>query len=170
MIEVRSVQVRLPSVGLPQGRSILQVVGWADAGGPPRRSEGRGGPPASAHPTSPSFQLQTALWFAWLDTPAIRGLNTANAETKGNMDNKLRMVLAELIGTFILVLVGAGTVCAAGLASPPLSVTALALAEGFTSRRRPHRHFPCFHRLPQSRHHHHAVGFQTPRQCPGRIG
>jgi aquaporin Z len=48
------------------------------------------------------------------------------------MDNKLRMYLAELIGTFMLVLVGAGTVCAAGLASPPLSVTALALAEGFT--------------------------------------
>jgi glycerol uptake facilitator-like aquaporin len=48
------------------------------------------------------------------------------------MDTKLRMCLAELIGTFILVLVGAGTVCASGLTSPPLSVTALALAEGFT--------------------------------------
>ncbi|HEY7423590.1 MAG TPA: aquaporin [Gemmataceae bacterium] len=47
------------------------------------------------------------------------------------MDTKLRMCLAELIGTFILVLVGAGTVCASSLTSPPLSVTALALAEGF---------------------------------------
>ena len=38
-----------------QGRSIIQVVGWADEGGPPRRCEVRGGPPSSAHPTSPSF-------------------------------------------------------------------------------------------------------------------
>jgi len=48
------------------------------------------------------------------------------------METKLRMCLAELIGTFILVLVGAGTVCASGLTNPPLSATALALAEGFT--------------------------------------
>jgi glycerol uptake facilitator-like aquaporin len=48
------------------------------------------------------------------------------------MDNKLRMCLAELIGTFILVLVGAGTVCASALTSPPLPVTVPALAEGFT--------------------------------------
>jgi glycerol uptake facilitator-like aquaporin len=48
------------------------------------------------------------------------------------MDTKLRTHLAELIGTFILVLVGAGTVCASGLTSPPLSETALALAEGLT--------------------------------------
>ncbi len=48
------------------------------------------------------------------------------------MDNKLRAYLAELIGTFILVLVGAGTVCASGLTSPPLSELAPALAEGFT--------------------------------------
>jgi glycerol uptake facilitator-like aquaporin len=49
-----------------------------------------------------------------------------------NMDTKLRMCLAELIGTFFLVLIGAGTVCASALTSPPLSVTAPALAEGFT--------------------------------------
>ena len=49
------------------------------------------------------------------------------------MDNKLRMYLAELVGTFALVLVGAGTVCAADLTGlPALPVTALALAEGFT--------------------------------------
>jgi glycerol uptake facilitator-like aquaporin len=49
------------------------------------------------------------------------------------MDNKLRMYLAELVGTFALVLVGAGTVCAADLTGlPSLPVTALALAEGFT--------------------------------------
>jgi len=48
------------------------------------------------------------------------------------MDNKLRTYLAELVGTFILVLVGAGTVCASGLTNPPLSETALALAEGLT--------------------------------------
>jgi glycerol uptake facilitator-like aquaporin len=48
------------------------------------------------------------------------------------MDNKLRAYLAELIGTFLLVLVGAGTVCASGLTSPPLSELAPALAEGFT--------------------------------------
>jgi aquaporin TIP len=48
------------------------------------------------------------------------------------MDNKLRAYVAELIGTFLVVLVGAGTVCASGLTSPPLSETALALAEGFT--------------------------------------
>ena len=48
------------------------------------------------------------------------------------MDNKLRAYFAELIGTFILVLVGGGTVCASGLTSPPLSELAPALAEGFT--------------------------------------
>lgn len=48
------------------------------------------------------------------------------------MDNKLRMCLAELIGTVFLVLVGAGTVCASALTSPRLPVTAPALAEGFT--------------------------------------
>lgn len=48
------------------------------------------------------------------------------------MDNKFRTYLAELLGTFILVLVGAGTVCASALTSPPLSVTVPALAEGFT--------------------------------------
>jgi aquaporin Z len=51
----------------------------------------------------------------------------------GNMDKKLRMYFAELIGTFVLVLVGAGTVCASDLTGlPALSVTGLALAEGFT--------------------------------------
>lgn len=48
------------------------------------------------------------------------------------MDNKLRMCLAELIGTFFVVLVGAGTVCASALTSPPLPPTVPALAEGFT--------------------------------------
>lgn len=48
------------------------------------------------------------------------------------MDNKLRMCLAELIGTFLVVLVGAGTVCASALTSPPLPLTVPALAEGFT--------------------------------------
>jgi aquaporin Z len=49
------------------------------------------------------------------------------------MDNTLRTYLAELVGTFLLVLVGAGTVCAADLtATPHLGVTGLALAEGFT--------------------------------------
>ncbi|MHB1425045.1 MAG: aquaporin [Gemmataceae bacterium] len=48
------------------------------------------------------------------------------------MDNKIRMCLAELIGTFIVVLVGAGTLCASALASPPLPLTVPALAEGFT--------------------------------------
>jgi glycerol uptake facilitator-like aquaporin len=48
------------------------------------------------------------------------------------MDPKLRMYLAELIGTFLLVLIGAGTVCAAQLTSEPaLDVTGMALAEGF---------------------------------------
>jgi aquaporin Z len=48
------------------------------------------------------------------------------------MDAKLRMYLAELAGTFILVLVGAGTVCAERLtAAPALDVTGIALAEGF---------------------------------------
>jgi glycerol uptake facilitator-like aquaporin len=48
------------------------------------------------------------------------------------MDNKLRMCLAELIGTFLVVLVGAGTVCASALTSPPWPPTVPALAEGFT--------------------------------------
>jgi glycerol uptake facilitator-like aquaporin len=49
------------------------------------------------------------------------------------MDSTLRSYLAELLGTFVLVLVGAGTVCAYYLTTaPPLDVTAFALAEGFT--------------------------------------
>jgi glycerol uptake facilitator-like aquaporin len=48
------------------------------------------------------------------------------------MDTKLRMCLAELIGTFLVVLVGAGTVCASALTLPAFSVTVPALAEGFT--------------------------------------
>lgn len=68
-----------------------------------------------------------------LDTLRRSGLNTAAVETQADMDNKLRTYLAEMIGTFILVLVGAGTVCAADLTGlPPLSVTGLALAEGLT--------------------------------------
>jgi aquaporin Z len=48
------------------------------------------------------------------------------------MDARLRMYLAELAGTFILVLVGAGTVCAERLTTvPALDVTGIALAEGF---------------------------------------
>ncbi len=50
------------------------------------------------------------------------------------MDLKLRMYLAELAGTFILVLVGAGTVCAEWLTPPSggeIDVTGAALAEGF---------------------------------------
>jgi glycerol uptake facilitator-like aquaporin len=47
------------------------------------------------------------------------------------MDPKLRTYLAELAGTFIVVLVGAGTVCASSLTQPPLRVTDFALAEGF---------------------------------------
>jgi glycerol uptake facilitator-like aquaporin len=47
------------------------------------------------------------------------------------MDNKVRTYLAELIGTFIVVLVGAGTVCASALTSPPFQPTVPALAEGF---------------------------------------
>jgi aquaporin Z len=48
------------------------------------------------------------------------------------MDQKLRMYLAELIGTFVLVLVGAGTVCASQLTwTPPLDTSGIALAEGF---------------------------------------
>jgi glycerol uptake facilitator-like aquaporin len=42
------------------------------------------------------------------------------------------MCLAELIGTFALILVGAGTVCASALTNPPLPLTVPALAEGFT--------------------------------------
>ncbi len=50
------------------------------------------------------------------------------------MDLKLRMYLAELVGTFILVLVGAGTLCAEWLTTAPggeIDVTGAALAEGF---------------------------------------
>lgn len=50
------------------------------------------------------------------------------------MDSKLlRACLAELIGTFALVFVGGGVVCAAALANEPrLDATAIALAEGLT--------------------------------------
>ncbi len=50
------------------------------------------------------------------------------------MDNKLlRACLAELIGTFALVFVGAGVVCVANLTSEPrLDATAVAFAEGLT--------------------------------------
>jgi aquaporin Z len=49
------------------------------------------------------------------------------------MDTKWRTYLAELVGTFLLVLVGAGTVCAADLTGVlPLDTTGLALAEGLT--------------------------------------
>jgi aquaporin Z len=50
------------------------------------------------------------------------------------MDNKLlRACLAELIGAFAVVFVGAGTVCVAGLTTEPrLDATAIALAEGLT--------------------------------------
>jgi MIP family channel proteins len=49
------------------------------------------------------------------------------------MDLRFRTYVAELLGTFALVFVGAGTVCATFLTSlPPLDVTAIALAEGFT--------------------------------------
>jgi glycerol uptake facilitator-like aquaporin len=48
------------------------------------------------------------------------------------MDQKLRMYLAELVGTFLVVLVGAGTVCAFHLLrTPSLDKTGIALAEGF---------------------------------------
>ncbi len=48
------------------------------------------------------------------------------------MDRRLRIYLAELVGTFIVVLVGAGTVCASYLPNPPqLDVTGIALATGF---------------------------------------
>lgn len=50
------------------------------------------------------------------------------------MDQKLRTYLVELLGTFALVFVGAGAVCAAYIppAGRPVDVTAIALAEGFT--------------------------------------
>lgn len=49
------------------------------------------------------------------------------------MDPKLRMYLAELVGTFVLVFVGAGAVCSTFLTTEPrLGVTAAALAEGCT--------------------------------------
>jgi aquaporin Z len=48
------------------------------------------------------------------------------------MDNRLRPYFAELLGTFVLVFVGAGTVCATYLTTEPrLDVTGIALAEGF---------------------------------------
>lgn len=67
-----------------------------------------------------------------LDTRCGARLNKPIAKTQENMDAKFRSYLAELLGTFIVVLVGAGTVCASALTSPPLSVTVPALAEGFT--------------------------------------
>jgi aquaporin Z len=49
------------------------------------------------------------------------------------MDSRLRTYLAEMAGTFLVVLVGAGTICADHLGPPPgPHVTAMALAEGFT--------------------------------------
>jgi glycerol uptake facilitator-like aquaporin len=49
------------------------------------------------------------------------------------MDFKLRMYLAELVGTFVLVYIGAGAVCAAYLPGDSrVDVTTVALAEGFT--------------------------------------
>ena len=67
-----------------------------------------------------------------IDTPHLARLNSSTVKIQGNMDNKFRMYLTELLGTFFLVLVGAGTVCASALSSPPLPLTVLALAEGFT--------------------------------------
>jgi aquaporin TIP len=47
------------------------------------------------------------------------------------MDSRLRMYLAELVGTFGLVLVAAGTVCSTDLTGvPPMGVAAVALATG----------------------------------------
>jgi glycerol uptake facilitator protein len=51
---------------------------------------------------------------------------------QGKMNKMFRTCLAELIGTFILVLIGAGTLCASALTSPQLPLTVPALAEGFT--------------------------------------
>jgi aquaporin Z len=54
------------------------------------------------------------------------------------MDQRVRVFLAELFGTFVVVLVGAGTVCSAYLPSDPRfspvggPVLAVALAEGLT--------------------------------------
>ena len=50
------------------------------------------------------------------------------------MDTKLRAYLAEFLGTFVLVYLGAGVVCAFHLPSNPLrvEVTGIALAVGFT--------------------------------------
>ncbi len=50
------------------------------------------------------------------------------------MDDRLRGFLAELIGTFVLVLFGAGAICASYLPSDDYrpEVSAVALAEGFT--------------------------------------
>jgi aquaporin Z len=52
------------------------------------------------------------------------------------MDSKLRPYLAELLGTFLVVYVGAASVCASFLTNdnllPRLTVTGIALAEGFT--------------------------------------
>jgi aquaporin Z len=48
------------------------------------------------------------------------------------MDSRLRTYLTEMVGTFIVVLVGAGTVCASYLPNPPVvEVSAIALATGF---------------------------------------
>ena len=47
------------------------------------------------------------------------------------MDSKLRMYWTEMLGTFLVVLVGAGTVCASTLSHPSFQPTVPALAEGF---------------------------------------
>jgi glycerol uptake facilitator-like aquaporin len=69
---------------------------------------------------------------ACLDRLRHSGLNTPSVARGTLMDQKLRTYLAELVGTFVVVLVAAGTVCASQLTwIPPLDVTGIALAYGF---------------------------------------